>query len=275
MKIVFIGSSPLGLEVLAGSDKFEVVVVLCLKKRATPALYEVAQSLDLEVKLFDWIKDFKRIILSFDTSMPFFIYQLDMLVPGSLTKNYTFFNVHRGDLRTNRGPNPDIWPVLLGYSTTALSLHLINDKIDAGVLIGEYLVEIDREDDTRDVKLKLEKGLPHLVEQMYQYMKGKIEGKKLLDGTYRPWVTEADFTINLEEDSFEVIDRKIKSQRQYNGAILWVRGEKKYIVNISLSKTEDENEILPAKLNGQVIFLTVNSNPLYHPPPKFPVSKRI
>ena len=46
-----------------------------------------------------------------------------MLVPENLIQKFNFFNLHRGDLKTNRDPTPDIWTVLLG-------LHKINDKID-------------------------------------------------------------------------------------------------------------------------------------------------
>ena len=55
-----------------------------------------------------------------------FVYQLDMLVPGTLTKKYNFFI---RNLKTNRGPNPDIWPILLGHKTTQMSLHKLNIEL--------------------------------------------------------------------------------------------------------------------------------------------------
>ncbi|MCB0402896.1 MAG: hypothetical protein KDD41_12485 [Flavobacteriales bacterium] len=275
MDIVFIGSSPLGLKKLAESARFSVVDVLCLKKRVTDELIQVAESLNLQVKLFDWIKDFKTLVHAYDESMPFFIYQLDMLVPAGLTAKYNFYNLHRGDLKLNRGPNPDVWPILLGFETTTMSLHQINDKIDAGVLISTYDVQILPDDDTQSVKAKLEGGLPELIESTYQFIIGNIRGKEIEDGDYRPWVTEIDFTIDPVKDSVVVMDRKIRCQRQYNGAILMIDGQKRYVTEVFSTKPETTTDIIKIKQGEQDIFFRENINPKYPPPPKFPVSKRI
>ncbi|MCB9188189.1 MAG: hypothetical protein H6599_02795 [Flavobacteriales bacterium] len=274
--IVFIGSSALGLRALSESDKFCVIGALCLKKRVTQVLLDQAEELGLEVRQFDWIKDFKALILEYDESTPFFIYQLDMLVPASLTSKYRFFNLHRGDLKTNRGPNPDIWPILLGHRTTAMSMHLINDKIDAGVLIATHDVPINREDDTNDVKIRLEEGIPYLVEKLNEYLDGNSLGEEIVDGDYRPWVTELEFTIDLAKDDLEVIRRKVRCQRQYNGAILFVDEQKKYINNVFDSPPESMAYLtLYSPVEGKDIYLGLNEHPKYPPPPKFPTSKRI
>jgi methionyl-tRNA formyltransferase len=275
MNIVFIGSSPIGLKQLAKSDKFSVIDVLCLKKRVTNELYKVAEELGHKIKLFDWIKDFKEIINEYDESIPFFIYQLDMLVPASLTDKYSFYNLHRGNLKTNRGPNPDIWPILLGHKTTSMSLHKINEKIDAGILIDTYDVEISGSDDTNNVKIKLEEGLPKLIESTYQFITGNIQGEEITDGDYRAWVTEEDFTIDIEKDTIEVIDRKIRCQRQYNGAILLDNGTKKYIIEVFSELPSGIDNIIEYSLDNKTIYLRENIHPICPPPPKFPVSKRI
>ena len=43
---------------------------------------------------------------------------------------------------------------------------------------------------------------------------------EIKNGIYYPRIIEEDFTIELKSDSLEIIDRKIRSQEAYNGAIL-------------------------------------------------------
>jgi methionyl-tRNA formyltransferase len=282
--IVFLGSSHLGLGCLLQSGHFLVREGLCLINRLALPLRTVASEHSLSVKTFDGFKAFRSLVRHYPTSMPFFIYQLDMLVPADLTEEYAFFNVHRGNLRTNRGPNPDVWPIMNGDAETSLSLHKINDKVDSGILIDTFDVQISSRDDTVSVREKLEKGLPGLIESLHHYLQGSRSGTVLCGGVYRPWIKEADFTLDLSEDPLEVIDRKIRSQRQYNGAILLWQGQKHYITEIVEAKPRESGagQFLIAEKSfvrtcsfSHVLVLRRNEKPRFPPPPVRPPSKRI
>jgi methionyl-tRNA formyltransferase len=282
--VVFIGSSQLGLRCLLESNHFEVRGALCLAKRLTPALEALAHGQALPLKTFDSILSFRPLIESHPSSMPFFIYQLDMLVPADLTEKYAFYNVHRGNLMTNRGPNPDVWPILNGDPETQLSLHRINDKVDSGVLIDAVSVPVHPEDDSISVRQRLEAGLPRLVEALHEHLVGSRQGTVLEGGLYRPWITEADFTIDLARDSLDVIGRKIRSQRQYNGAILVVDGVKHYIVDILQARPRvpdqtfvcaGDGSTIRACSSSHVLILKRNEDPKYPPPPRQRPSKRV
>jgi len=275
MDIVYIGSSALGLQKLYEQAKFNIIDTICLKSRVNSDLKKTAHKLGHKIKTFRWIKDFKKLIYAYDNSIPFFVYQLDMLVPGTLTKKYNFFNLHRGNLKTNRGPNPDIWPILLGHKTTQMSLHKINHRIDLGTLIDTYDVNINQKDDTETIKDKLEKVIPTLINSMYFYIIGKKKGKKINRGIYRPWITEDDFTINLEKDSLITIERKIKTQKKYNGAIVFINKKKKYVTKVLTDLRQKNKKTLKLKLNNKKIYFIENTKPKYLPPRKFPLSKRI
>lgn len=284
-EIVYIGSSPLGLRKLVENHDFHVTDALCLEARVTPELSKTAREFGFEIKKFRWIKEFRDLIDTFQPQTKFFIYQLDMLVPGDLTEIHFFYNVHRGSLATNRGPNPDIWPILNGDAETSLSLHRINDKVDAGVLIAAEDVSILEDDDTHSVKQKLEERLPNLVRALAEHLGGTRGGTALQGGDYRPWITEKDFTIFLD-DSVDVIDRKIRSQRQYNGAILMDGDQKLYVLDIlevegrpwrpqrarSLQPTA---KTLRVQTHAGPITFVLNPTPKYPPPPIRPPSKRV
>lgn len=286
--MVFIGSSALGLQKLVESPHFEVNDVLCLESRLNNNLVNEAAKHGFQIKTFKWLSDFRKLVQRYAEGTPFFIYQLDMLVPADLVEKYPFYNIHRGNLYTNRGPNPDIWPILNGDKQTSLSLHKINDRIDSGLLINAYDVPIEEHDDTASVKAKMEQGLPTLIESLHEYICGRREGVELKEGSYRPWITEDDFTINPDTDSLEVISRKIKSQRQYNGAILCVNNKKHYVLDILEVERDsapiDSGASTSAFVNGRtvrmktglhLVTLKLNLNPQCPPPPKRPASKRV
>lgn len=283
VKIVYIGSSARGLIELTKHCGFKVLDALCLSKRITNDLRNIASQNNIPLTSFDWIPDFRKLILRYADGFPFLIYQLDMLVPADLTDRYRFFNLHRGNLFTNRGPNPEIWTILNGDKETSLSLHRINDKIDSGVLIDAYDVDVRPDDDIATIKAKMEQGLPMLISSLHEYLKQKRQGVKLVGGKYYPWVTESDFTIDIENDPIEIMERKIRSQRQYNGAIIYINSEKKYVVKIEdvqkPSNLDEEYQIIGDKLKvkcqDNIICFKMNLNPQYPPPPKFPPSKRI
>ncbi|MGC9402630.1 hypothetical protein ACP43V_09265 [Vibrio genomosp. F10 str. 9ZC157] len=275
LDVYYIGSSELGLQALAESDSFEILKVLCLKSRVTKELISLANKLGYEVILFEWHKDFRKCILQLDESVPFFIYQLDMLVPEELTLKYSFYNVHRGCLRTNRGPNPDVWPILLGHGESSISLHKINGKIDSGTYIDSFGISINPMDDSVTVKEKLERYLPKIIKSLSDFLKGTIKGTTLTGGKYYPWVTEEDFTINTRQDCIELINRKIKCQKQYFGAILIVSDYKYYVTNVmelslnSMNKYRDgfsvlDNEVIWCSKKTLLKF-TINNTAVYKP----------
>lgn len=283
-EIVFIGSSSIGLKRLIENKSFIVSDVLCLKGRLNEELINISNKNGFTIKNFEWINAFREIIIQYPKTTPFFIYQLDMLVPKDLTEQYSFYNIHRGNLYTNRGPSPDIWPILNSDKETSISLHKINEKIDAGILIDAYDVKIIEDDDTITIKKKLEAGLPQLIKSLKKYMNGEIKGEILNQGIYRPWITAHDFTINIDVDTIETIKRKIRCQSQYNGAILFINNEKYYITDIlKIEKStnngsnpflEKESEI-KVKKGIDLITFKLNMNPKYPPLPVHPESKRI
>jgi methionyl-tRNA formyltransferase len=282
--IGFIGSSAKGLALLLADSAFEVQLVMCLRSRMTQELEKLAQDNEIFLHPFDWHEDFTQIICEQPTTLPFLIYQLDMLVPEKLCYEYRFFNIHRGDLYLNRGPNPDVWPILLGHEKTAISLHLVNEKIDSGLLIHSEEVLINDGDDRISVFQKLEKKLPVLIQKLSSYLSDEhYHVEPLVGGVYRPWVTEEDFTIDLRSDSILTIKNKIRSQVGYNGAILWWNNKKHYVTKL-IEQSDSDHETPQASDLENVLFVSsgdkrlcffLNAHPKISPPPKRPFPTRI
>lgn len=168
------------------------------------------------------------IIKEMPLSTIFIMYKFRYIIPEKLLDQYRFLNVHPGDLRYNRGANPIEWSILLNEKYTMISLHAVDKFIDSGDLLSEYLTIIESNETNITLEKKIEKNIPLIIEDIKEFLIGKLIPSRLPIGDYRRRVNETDYTIN-QFDNNEVIDRKIRSQAKYGGAIIIIN-EKKYRV---------------------------------------------
>lgn len=159
----------------------------------------------------------------------FIMYKFRFILPLEVVREYEVFNLHPGDLRMNRGATPVIWTILLGETTTCMSLYRVSEKIDCGILISEATVDVTVEDDSNSVQTKLEDQIPDLLKKLHLYLNGETVGTLVEDGVYRRRVQERDYTINLNSDTLEMMSAKIRSQALYKGAVLNI-GDKKFFI---------------------------------------------
>ena len=146
------------------------------------------------------------------------IYLFGVIVPRQIYENIPCFNIHPGDPAENRGPYPLVWDVLLDRKKSVSVLHRLGDTIDTGEVLSRYEVDIDEGDDPRSIGKKLDAGLPVHLESLLRY--DPSAGYPVIsDGVYRKMVTPEDITIR-EQDTLEDIDRKIRCQSRYGGALL-------------------------------------------------------
>ncbi len=155
-------------------------------------------------------------------------YCFGIIIPDSIVNKYKCFNIHPGDLRTNRGAYPLVRNILNKDKEATLTLHRIGKEIDTGVVIGEYRVPITDEDDNLTLMDKLNEGISYLLDKLQKYDENK-EYLVIEKGKYFKKVGKEDISIK-EEDKYEDIDRKIRAQKSYGGALAEYKG---YIVRIS------------------------------------------
>jgi methionyl-tRNA formyltransferase len=259
VNLVYIGTSHVIIRKLLESRLFDLHYVICEDKRVSQLYIEVVQEYRLELLTFTQKSDFVRIIQNFKPDkFVYLIYQFDYIVPASITLKYQMFNLHAGNLKTNRGAHPLIWSILNGDTETELTLHQINEKIDQGIIVGTYTVKIDSNDNTISLKIKMEIGLIQLINKLILFLKGDIEGEICTGGIYRKPITENDFTIDLLNDSRSEIENKIRSQKQYFGAVIIFNENKYYVNKLIYWKEEMANEVLVLIEKNQFIVKRLN-----------------
>ncbi len=241
-KAVYIGTSHTIVEKIVNHPSFDLQQIICESKRVKEIHLQTAQQFNLSLTRFNDKSHFSEIIESIGSDeIIFIIYQLDMIVPGSLTNQFRFFNLHAGNIATNRGAHPIIRSVLNGDTHTELTFHEIDAKIDQGMIVSTFPVGISKEDNPATIKGNMESGIPVLLNALDQYLKGDIVGTQADGGKYYKPIAEIDFTIDLFSDSKETITNKIRSQAQYFGAVVYHQ-EVKYNVNDLLDWIENETQ---------------------------------
>lgn len=215
MKVGYLGFSPAMIEALIKNHHYEPMAVFCDRDRASKL---TALCLETELPLFpvandeDIVKEIRARALTFDCLI---IHQTSIIIHKPLLSLFDIYNIHLGDLFTNRGAHSLTWTILLGESMTCLSLHQISAEIDAGRLLATYPVPVEAGDDTQSLSKRLEAGLPFILDRLAEAITKKIPGTPAPGGRHRRRITPRDYEINPTLDPPELIRRKINSQKIY------------------------------------------------------------
>lgn len=245
--INYLGESVSFLESLKNDKRFTIQNVFCENKRLNNNLIHSASNLlcpiegknDLEEKI---TKRLSKVDFNI-------IYSFPIIIPPSLIEVTDFYNIHPGSLYDNRGRNPIVWSLILGDDKTVITLHKITKEIDCGVVISEQEVLIDEDEKFSTLKYKLESKFKNMLNDLYNFIiSDNINYKTIQDGIYRKKITEADITIDIQNDSSKIIKRKINSQDVYNGALL-VANNQTYRVGSIISEQNVINSSKSPKID--------------------------
>ena len=217
MIVGYIGFSITMLRYMISYKNFEVKCCFCENNRHTDELQQLCKENNIEYLKIENENDLLNNIKK-KGIVNYIMYECGMIIPEKVIECVNIYNFHPGSLENNRGRTPIINSILRGDSYTKMSVYQIGVAIDSGREIASSIIKIEQEDDSRDVKEKLENTIPELLEQLDVYLSiGKYQD---IGGIYCPKIQQGDYTINLKEDTLEKVSRKIRSQALYKGAVL-------------------------------------------------------
>lgn len=215
------------LEILNNND-FTLSLIITQKNRLSNTMLKL---LDV-MKIPYYIVENKMDLLKYEDlykKVDFILsYCFGIIIPNDIVNNYKCFNIHTGDLRTNRGPYPLVRNILNNDKEAVLTLHRIGQKIDTGKIIGEYKISIEENDDNITLMKKLNNGLSYLLKDLYEYSDEKLY-PIVEDGIYYKKVKYEEIFIN-ENDKYSEINKKIRAQKSYGGALVKYNN---YMIRIS------------------------------------------
>jgi len=98
---------------------------------------------------------------------------------------------------------------------------------------------VDSIDSVEDIKIKMELGLPSMFNDLLACFQSNSQLQELNGGEYYKPISQEDFTINSMKDEIIVIKNKIRSQKNYQGAILICGGKRYFITELYDLNNED------------------------------------
>lgn len=246
-KIDLFTNSPIIIPIL--SSKYSINKIFTEKKE----IFKLAKKLKFNVTLIKSYKDLIKINLS--NSNIGISYGFGIIFKTKFIKKYRegIWNVHPGDLPSYRGRHPITAAFLNNEKKIGLSIHIINDKIDQGILLEKYFVKRTYQDDEPSIEKKLFKNfIKHLKKAENNYKNKKTS--KLLKGKYhRPFLNGISIK-NSKKVNYIYIYNATKAQKSYGG--LTVNNKKFidcYFYKKNLSKKN--SEIVTCKNNKKLIMI--------------------
>ncbi|HAR94633.1 MAG TPA: methionyl-tRNA formyltransferase [Deltaproteobacteria bacterium] len=223
MKIVYFGSSAFSVpSMYALRDLITHVVTKKAKPKGRGYVTEAGEvkraAVDLQLPVIE-IESFRDeasqglrdlapdlvVVVSFGLIIPKWF--LDVPLRGAI-------NVHPSALPKYRGPSPMQWAIWNGETETAISIIRMNERMDAGNVLFQETVPLDKEEDSRTLSERLAvrsaEILPGLVKDIEE--KGIEDGAAQDDSlaTYTPIIKKEMGLIDWHCSSTEIL-RQIRA----------------------------------------------------------------
>ena len=156
-------------------------------------------------------------------------------------------NFHGSYLPYNRGKNPNVWPIIEG-TPAGVSLHYIDEGIDTGDLIARREIPVELTDTGGTLYEKTLFEITELFKETWPALK-KGTHKQIRQNN-----KDATFHFGKEVDKLDQIDldklykggeiiNRIRSRSYSNRSFAYfIKDGKKIYLNLSLSKSPDNND---------------------------------
>ena len=146
-------------------------------------------------------------------------------------------NMHGSLLPKYRGRAPVNWAILHGETETGATLHIMEAKPDAGDIVGQAAVVIDRDETATDVFGKVTSAAVKVIEEVLpSLLKGKVPRKpnELDKGSYFGGRKPADGQIHWNQTALQIHNLVRAVAPPYPGAFTDHQGKTMIVARTSL-----------------------------------------
>ena len=184
------------------------------KKLTSPPVKVVAEKSGIPVYQPERIKEnkeLKRELLNIEPDL-IVVAAYGKILPEWLLNlpKYGTINVHASLLPKYRGASPIQWALLNGEEETGVTIMKVIPKLDAGDIISQRRVKIEKEDNAQTLHDKLAKaGAELLVETIPRYISGEIKPvpQNEEEATYCPQIKKEMGKIDWSRSSEEIFNQ--------------------------------------------------------------------
>ncbi|MBI3999079.1 MAG: methionyl-tRNA formyltransferase [Candidatus Omnitrophica bacterium] len=255
MKIIFFGSSDFSIPVLESllSSKHSVILVITTPDQkkgrgqvlAPSVVKAFARQRYLTVEaprklsLPDVVQDIKKlnpdliVIASYGKIVPSAIF---------MTPRIAALNVHPSLLPRHRGASPIQQAILEGDKKTGVSVAEVTSELDAGDLLGQVEIEIDKNENALELSKRLaEMGAKLLLQTLGQLEAGKINKIKqdVSKATYAKKLNKNDGQIDWATPA-SYIHNQVRAYYLWPMAFTFFRGKRLQILKTCCAETHSD-----------------------------------
>ena len=145
-------------------------------------------------------------------------------------------NFHPGYLPLNRGMYPHIWPLVDG-SQAGVTIHYINDKLDAGDIIGQKKVRTYPTDIASDLEKRTQDAIFDLFKELWPKIKrGKVKTIKQKGNVTYHLASEIKTIQEFDKSTIDRLRACTFINRSYG---YFMDKGKRYYIGIKFFKKED------------------------------------
>lgn len=167
-------------------------------------------------------------------------------------------NVHPSLLPKYRGANPIFWSLRNGEKEFGVTVHYINERIDAGDIIMKKKIKIEDNETLMDCKKKFfEHGIYLMKKSIKMIESGKVKtlSQKEDESTYYPPAKKEYRTILPNEHNYFQVKNIMRASMGKKGATVWYQGKKICAKSIVKHKPRKRNFIEIQVKDGRYFLL--------------------
>jgi methionyl-tRNA formyltransferase len=173
------------------------------------------------------------------------------------------FNIHGSLLPKYRGRTPHVWAIINNENQTGITAHIIDENCDAGDIISQIKIPINKRDTGADILIKYKLEYYNLVKEVLEKLKkGKLELTKQDENfaTYFGKRTAEDGKINWNWKKERIVNWIRAQAFPYPGAFSHVKDQKIVIDEVEEVILEVSDKIKSGIILAVVPNIIVNTS---------------
>lgn len=192
----------------------------------------------LEVKR---IKNHTTKIKSYNLDLVFSI-MFTQVIPKEIIESVRIgiVNFHPSLLPKYRGPHPVNWAIINNEKETGLTVHFMNERVDAGDIIFSKTVKINQDDTLTDVSKKIMRLIPRSLLECYSLVENnelKVVKQDESLASYYPRRTEEDDEFDFEMSSVKIYNMVRTLTKPLPGAYFTYNNKKFHVFKALIIKS--------------------------------------
>lgn len=200
------------IESLYYSENFELKAIFVPKSRITSLISLFADSRNIDLYIVEDAEELHNALVKYEKSISCcLMYDCGIIVKKKTIDIIDIFNIHPGDLHTNRWNNPLEYSLINNDEYITISLHKISEKIDMWLLIYTLKIPLLIRDTLDSIEIKIYDHIDQIIKKLYEFISNEdTKTEKILYWTYNKKISNNLIIIDIQKDNPIDIYNKIR-----------------------------------------------------------------